>query len=77
MTTQNDRDASGRLRVPFFIRLIYQFLDQFGDYNPTNFKMFVQEIGVLTERDWDTESNGYAKWKHRVDRAAQKVLTNI
>ena len=27
--------------------------------------------------DWDYEVNGYPKWKHRVDRAAQKVLTDV
>jgi len=49
----------------------------FGFYNADKFKMYVAELGVSTKADWDCESNGYAKWKHRADRAAQKVLTSV
>ncbi|HTX21568.1 MAG TPA: hypothetical protein VMD27_06905 [Candidatus Aquilonibacter sp.] len=77
MIAQNDRDAKGRLRVPFFVKLIGKFRDRFGVYEPTKFKMYVEGLGVLTKPDWDCERNGYVKWKHRVDRAAQKILTNI
>ena len=72
-----DRDTNGRLRVPFFVKLIHEFRDPFGTYNADKFKMYVEALGVLTKSDWDCESNGYAKWKHRADRAAQKVLTNV
>src|SRR2546425_2733418 len=56
-----DRDANGRLRVPFFVRLIQEFLHPFGFYNADKFKMYVVDLGVLTKADWDCESNGYAK----------------
>jgi len=72
-----DRDAKGRLRVPFFVKLIREFRDIHGFYNPDAFKLYVDGLGVLSKVDWDCEIKGYAKWKHRVDRAAQKVLTNI
>lgn len=76
MITQN-RDACGRLRVPFFVKLICEYRERHGFYNPDNFKNYVEEIEILTAPDWACENNGYAKWKHRIDRAAQKVLTNI
>jgi hypothetical protein len=37
----------------------------------------VESLGILKTPDWDYEANGYPKWKHRIDRAAQKVQTGI
>jgi len=37
----------------------------------------VNQSGLLSAADRDAEENGYAKWKHRVDRAAQKVFTRV
>ena len=72
-----DRDAYGRLRVPFFVKLIREFCKNLRSYNSDDFKMHVEALGILMKADWDCESNGYAKWKHRIDRAAQKVFTDI
>jgi hypothetical protein len=72
-----DRDAKGRLRFPFYVKLIRKFRLEHGFYNPDDFKMHVEGLGILTKQDRDCESNGYAKWKHRIDRARQKVFTNI
>ena len=72
-----ERDANGRLKVPFFVSLIREFLGKFSSYDPDAFKVFVEGLGLLTQADWDCERNGYTKWKHRVDRAAQRVFTGI
>jgi hypothetical protein len=72
-----DCDAKGRLRVSFFVSLIREYIAKVGSYIPNAFKLYVEGLGVLAAADWDCESNGYAKWKHRVDRAAQKVFTGI
>ncbi len=71
------RDQMERLQVPFFVSLIREWLGQGNRYNAASFKRFVEGLGVLAGRDWDLESNGYAKWKHRIDRAAQKVFTDV
>jgi hypothetical protein len=76
MIAQN-RDAHGRLRVPFFVNLICEYRGRHGFYNPGNFKLYVEGLGILTPPDRACESCGYAKWKHRIDRAAQRVFTNI
>jgi len=72
-----DRDNNSRLRVPFFIKLIRGFLAERGIYNAGDFKSYVESLGILKKPDWDYEANGYPKWKHRIDRAAQKVLTDV
>ncbi len=72
-----DRDNLGRLRVPSFVRLLREHLRHVSRYDPAEFKRYVEEQGLLCPADWDAEVNGYAKWKHRVDRAAQKVFTNV
>lgn len=72
-----DRDIHGRLRVPFFVRLICEFCAKCGPYNSDTFKTYVAGLEILTDADWDLESNGYAKWKHRIDRAWQKVSTDV
>jgi hypothetical protein len=71
------RDDYGRLRVPYFIGLIRSFLDESRIYNSSDFKLYVESLGILKTPDWGSERNGYPKWKHRIDRAAQKVLTGI
>jgi hypothetical protein len=79
IATIQDRDNWGRLRVPFYERLIRDWIAQGNDYHghADAFKLWVGGLGILTERDTDPEANGYSKWKHRIDRAAQKVLTNV
>jgi hypothetical protein len=46
-------------------------------YEPAEFKRYVEQRELLSAADWDAEGNGYAKWKHRVDRAAQKIFTDV
>jgi len=72
-----NRDNSGRLRVPYFVELIRGFLVEHGIYISADFKSYVESLNILKTPDWDYEVNGYPKWKHRVDRAAQKVLTDV
>ena len=59
------------------MKLIREFIEKFGSYNADKFKIYVEGLDVLTKLDWDCEANRYATWKHRVDRAAQKVLTTV
>ena len=72
-----ERDGGGRLRVPFIVRLMRDYMEQGVAYEPVDFKRYVEQRGLLSAADWDAEENGYAKWKHRVDRAAQKVFTDV
>ena len=72
-----DRDDFGRLRVPYFIQLIRNFLDEGKIYKSSNFKSYVESLRILRAADWDCETNGYHKWKHRIDRAAEKIFTGI
>jgi DNA invertase Pin-like site-specific DNA recombinase len=72
-----ERDCEGRLRVSFFVRLIRGHVQGGGSYAAAAFKQYVERLGVLRPADWSVERNGYAKWKHRLDRAAQKVFTNV
>jgi hypothetical protein len=74
---EEDRDSKGRLRVPYFIKLIREFCNERSAYDAGNFKLYVESLKILKKIDWDCESNGYPKWKHRIDRAAQKVFTDI
>jgi len=71
------RDSNGRLRVPYFINLIGDYMSTRSTYNAAEFKLFVERLGVLQTADWEPESNGYTIWKHRVDRARQKVFTDV
>jgi hypothetical protein len=72
-----ERDSEGRLRVPFFVGVMRDYMGRGVAYKPAQFKRYVEQRGLLSAADWDAEANGYAKWKHRVDRAAQKVLTDV
>jgi len=72
-----DRDSAGRLRVPFFVGLLKGYMEKGNTYEPSAFKYYVNQSGLLSAADRDAEENGYAKWKHRVDRAAQKVFTRV
>jgi hypothetical protein len=71
------RDGKGRLRVPFFVGLISEYMEGQATYEANEFKEHVLRLGILAAKDWDVESNGYVKWKHRIDRAAQRYFTNV
>ena len=73
----SERDSEGRLRVPYFVQVLKEYLRGKETYVAREFKRHIEELGVLAPADWGTEANGYLKWMHRVDRAAQKVLTDI
>jgi len=71
------RDRHGRLRIPYFLSLLSEYMTGRTDYNAATFKRYVEKLGVLTGGDCDTEGNGHVYWKHRIDRAAQKYFTHI
>ena len=71
------RDSEGRLRVPFFTGLMREYMERGAAYRAAEFKRYVEQRDLLSAADWDAEENGYAKWKHRVDRAAQEVFTDV
>jgi hypothetical protein len=74
---EEDRDDQERLKVPYFEKLIREQYPSGTGYHAGEFKNLVEASGVLRDADWDLETNGYPKWKHRADRAAQKILTGI
>jgi hypothetical protein len=65
------------LKFHIFENLIRERYPDGNGYHAGGFKNFVEDSGALQDADRTLETNGYAKWKHRVDRAAQKVLTGI
>ncbi len=74
---EEDRDSQGRLRVPYFRKLIREYLETHRQYVAQEFKDYVERLGVLARADQYHERNGYTIWKHRVDRARQKVFTDV
>jgi hypothetical protein len=72
-----ERYVGGVLRVPCFLCLIGQYMAELRTYDAGRFKVYVESLGVLRAADWQSEANGYAKWKHRTDRAAQKFFTGV
>ena len=77
MVPEEQRDSEGRLKVPFFVAALQAYMEFKGQYKPQEFKEHIEAMEILTDADWELENNGYAKWKHRVDRAAQKVFTDV
>lgn len=45
-----DRDNNGRLRVPYFVKLISDFLAKRGIYNAGDFKSYVESLVFLKRR---------------------------
>jgi len=73
---REDRDQNGRLRVPFFVEIIREYTLS-NRYDADEFKSYAERLNVLTEADQEFENIGYAKWKHRIDRPALKVFTDV
>jgi hypothetical protein len=71
------RDTEGRLKVPYFSKLINDYRGENGTYVAKKFKQYVINLRILAPQDFELEKNGYPIWKHRIDRAAQKVFTGI
>jgi hypothetical protein len=72
------RDSNGKLRVGYFVELGRHFKSDQGNYDAHKFKAFVENSGVLQPQDWKPDGNYHKHtWKHRVERATQKILTGI
>ena len=71
------RNGQGRLRVPYFIALIREYIALGNTYNEAEFKDYVVGLGVLRSPDLKRDSTGAVYWKHSSNRAWQKVHTNI
>jgi len=51
-----NRDSCGRLRVPYFIKLIRNFLVERGIYHSGDFKSYLESLGILKTPDWDLKA---------------------
>jgi hypothetical protein len=71
------RDSCGRLRVGYFIAWGEEFRRKKGYYDSDEFKLQVSESGVLHDEDWLPDGQHGHTWRHRVDRATQRILTGI
>ncbi len=72
-----DRGKDGRLRVAYYVELIKSDMNRGHQFTSAAFKHSVEALGVLRPVDRDPEGNGYSKWKHRIDRARQRVVTGV
>jgi hypothetical protein len=72
-----DRDKSGKLRVGYFIALGMKFAAQKGYYNQAEFKDEIEKSTVLKPQDWESDGTHKHTWRHRVERATQRIRTGI
>jgi hypothetical protein len=71
------RDRKGRLRVGYFIASGEVFKAKKGYYDSGEFKLQIEKSGVLRDEDWHSDGKHKYTWRHRVDRATQRILTGI
>jgi hypothetical protein len=72
-----DRDKSGKLRVGYFIALGEAFKAQKGYYNQGELKNEIEKSGILKSEDWESDGTHQHTWRHRVERATQRIQTGI
>lgn len=71
------RDENGRLDVGYFIALAEAFKEEKGHYDQTDFKEMVKQSGVLKREDWLPDGTHPYTWRHRAERATQRINTGI
>lgn len=71
------RDNDGKLTVAYFIALGREFKDKKGYYDSDEFKAQISKSGVLRAEDWLPDGEHKHTWRHRVDRATQKINTGV
>jgi hypothetical protein len=71
------RDQNGKLKVGYFKQLAQVFKAKKGYYNSDELKSQVAKSGVLHPEDWSPDGEHKHTWRHRVDRATQKINTDI
>lgn len=76
-TIPDKRDSFGKLQVPFFIDLGRAYKSQNGSYNSDAFKSLILGSGVLKDVDFEPDGEHQETWRHRVDRATQRINTGI
>jgi hypothetical protein len=72
-----DRDEKGKLRVGYFIEMGMAFKAAHGRYDQKKFKLLIENAGVLKAEDWESDGSHPHTWKHRVERATQRINTGI
>ncbi|MDB6111362.1 MAG: hypothetical protein JWR69_3112 [Pedosphaera sp.] len=65
-----------RIMQGYFNRLL-EFKTQKGYYNSDEFKTEIEKTGCLHMEDWLPDGEHKHTWRHRVDRATQKINTGI
>ena len=69
------RNKDGRIPTRYFKNVIIMYIFEKGKYKPSEFKAYIESLGILNDRDWDQmTTRDYPKWKHYVDRAKQQLL---
>jgi hypothetical protein len=71
------RDQNGKLKVGYFMQLAREFKAKKRYYNSDEFKSEVAISGVLHPEDWLPDGAHKHTWRHRVDRATQRINTGI
>lgn len=71
------RDEKGKLKVGYFIRLARLFEAKCGYYDQAEFKTLIEGSKILNQLDWCTDGTHKHTWRHRVERATQRVNTGI
>ena len=71
------RDKNGKLRVGYFRALAEEFKARKGYYRSEEFKTEIQQSDILNNEDWLPDGEHKHTWRHRVDRATQKINTGI
>ena len=72
-----DRDKSGKLRVGYFIALGQAFKAKNGNYDQAEFKRQIEKSNILKPADWESDGTHRYTWRHRVERATQRIQTGI
>ncbi len=71
------RGTNGKLKVGYFIALGRIFKTEKGYYDSDEFKAEISQSGVLHSEDWLPDGEHEHTWRHRVDRATQRINTGI
>lgn len=71
------RDKDGKLKVGYYKALGLKFKAEKGYYQSDEFKTKISHSGILHSEDWLPDGEHRHTWRHRVDRATQKINTGI
>lgn len=69
------RNQNAQIPTNYFKDLILIYIVKNGIYKPSEFKEYVQSLGILNDKDRELmTTRNYPIWKHHIDRAKQGLL---